>query len=354
MVRRGRAVPLALAAILGCGRGTAHPADAGVSQGDWLHVEGNHVLRSDGTIWHGRGANLADTRGCNACTASNPDVAEVLRRADELIDNWKANFVRLDLESYAATDGYRVASNYRGILDDPQYLADVQTIVRHITGKGTYVLLSLWEDPTFTQTAAPHVELGWPTAQTNQEWSKLAQSVLDEPRVLFGVCNEPQSNFDHALDADAWNALHASVLAIRAVEDAAGKPHHIVTVQGTGGWARYLSYYLTHPIPDANVAYEVHVYNPAADFAWLFEDPAKTLPVVIGEFGPQNMSMADVMAMLASAEQREIPHLAWTFHMRCPPNLLVDNSNAGCGGGMTLTPTADWGKPLKDHYAVPW
>jgi len=28
------------------------------------------------------------------------------------------------------------------------------------------------------------------------------------------------------------SALHASVLAIRAVEDAAGTPHHIVTVQG--------------------------------------------------------------------------------------------------------------------------
>jgi endoglucanase len=339
--------------------GGASP-DAGVPDGGvagaWLRTSGNHILAADGGVWHGRGANLADTRGCNACTAAPPDVGEVLRRADELIDNWKANFVRLDLESYAASDGYRVPSNYKGLLDDAAYLADVQTVVRHITAKGAYVLLSLWEDTTFTTFSMPanHLEAGWPTASTNQEWRALASAFKDEPRVLFGICNEPQSNFDHALDPDVWSAMQAAVAAIRSVEDAAGTPHHIVTVQGTGGWARFLGYYVAHPIPGDNVAYEVHVYNPAADFAWLFEDPAKTLPVVIGEFGPQSMSMDDVMVMLASAELREIPHLAWTFHMRCPPNLLVDLSNNGCGVGMALTPTPDWGRRLKDHYAAPW
>jgi hypothetical protein len=57
---------------------------------------------------------------------------------------------------------------------------------------------------------------------------------------------------------------------------------------------------------------------------------------------------------LQSAEQREIPHLAWTFHMRCDPSLIVDGSSGGCGVGMPLTPTPGWGQPLKDHYATPW
>ena len=355
--------------------GGQHPADSGAPdgggpdggiadagggpQGAWLRTSGNHILAPDGGIWHGRGANLADTRGCNACTAFAPDVGEVLRRADELIDGWHANFVRLDLESYSGSDGYRVDSNYKGILDDPAYLGDVRTIVSHVSAKGAYVLLSLWEDPTFTAVSDPpnHLEKGWPSASTDAEWRALALAFKDEPRVLFGLCNEPQSNFDHALDADVWTAMDAAVAAIRAVEDGAGTPHHLITVQGTGAWARYLDYYVAHPIAaggGANVAYEVHVYNPAADFSWLFEDPARSLPVVIGEFGPVNMTADDVMAMLASAEAREIPHLAWTFHMRCPPSLLVDNSNAGCGVGMALEPTAGWGKPLKDHYAVPW
>jgi hypothetical protein len=44
---------------------------------------------------------------------------------------------------------------------------------------------------------------------------------------------------------------------------------------------------------------------------------------------------------------------AWTFHMRCDPNLLVDNSGGGCGAGMTLAPTS-WGNVLKTGLATTW
>ncbi len=62
------------------------------------------------------------------------------------------------------------------------------------------------------------------------------------------------------------------------------------------------------------------------------------------------MVTADLMAR---AETAGVSYLAWTFHMRCPPNLLVDNSNGGCGVGMTLTPT-DWGTQLKTRLATGW
>ena len=39
--------------------------------------------------------------------------------------------------------------------------------------------------------------------------------------------------------------------------------------------------------------------------------------------------------------------------MRCPPNLLKDNSGNSCGVGMPLEPTA-WGQLLKDRLARPW
>jgi hypothetical protein len=65
------------------------------------------------------------------------------------------------------------------------------------------------------------------------------------------------------------------------------------------------------------------------------------------------MSEADASALQQAAEQMEIPHLAWTFHMRCSPNLLVDNSGGGCGRGMPLQPTS-WGKLVKDRFAMPW
>lgn len=324
--------------------------DAGeVPAGEWLTIAGNHIYLPDGQLFHGRGANLHDTRSCNACTWSVPDVAEVNRRADELVDVWGANFVRLTLESYASGEPYQV--HWRDLLDDPEYLGHVQEIVAHLAAKpGVYVLLSLWIDPSFS-------ELGWPTAETILVWQRLAEVFRDQPRVLYGLVNEPQYNFDGAQDEEVWTAMNATVAAIRGVEDGFGTPYHVITVQGTGGWARRLGYYVGHPITaggGVNVAYEVHVYNSEADFQDLWIGPAQTLPVVIGEFGPGGgMTEADSAALLDAARAAGVPHLAWTFHMRCPPNLLVDHSGGGCGAGMPLEPTA-WGQLLRDGLAVPW
>ena len=58
----------------------------------WLSVNGNHIVRGDGSAWHGRGANIHDTRSCWACAWGPPDVAEVTRRIDELVDDWNADF----------------------------------------------------------------------------------------------------------------------------------------------------------------------------------------------------------------------------------------------------------------------
>lgn len=78
----------------------------------------------------------------------------------------------------------------------------------------------------------------------------------------------------------------------------------------------------------------------ASQFDTLFVQPSQTLPVIIGEFGPAGtMSRADAQTLMDQAEALGIPWLAWTFHMRCSPNILTDFSNGGCGIGMALTPT---------------
>ncbi len=317
--------------------------------GGWLTVVGNQIRTPDGLPWRGRGANLHDTRGCNACTWNAPNPAEVKRRVDELVEGWNANFIRLDLESYGSAGG-RV--HWQGVLDDPGYLADIQDIVAHATAKpGVYVLLSLWIDPSFTAS-------GWPTPATNLVWARLAEVFKDEPGVLFGLVNEPQSNSNGAQDAQVWAAMDEAVQAIRDVETAAGTPPHVVAVQGTRSWARVLDYYLTHPITaggGVNIAYETHVYDPSSTFAARFETPSETVPVIIGEFGPASgyMTEADTAELMARAEAHGVSYLAWTFHGRCPPNLLVDNSGGGCGVGMPLTPTS-WGQQLKTRLATPW
>ena len=60
------------------------------------------------------------------------------------------------------------------------------------------------------------------------------------------------------------------------------------------------------------------------------------------------MTMEDCTMLMNRADQLKVPYLTWTFHMRCSPNLLIDNSENknGCGIGMPLQPT-EWGHLLK-------
>jgi hypothetical protein len=325
--------------------GTPDAGTPGPQLAGWLRTEGNRFYRADGTVWRARGANVMDTRGCGACMWNTPNPGEVKRRIDELIDGWKANFLRLDLESYASADG---RLHYADVLHDPRYLADIEEIVRHVgTKPGVYVLLSLWIDPSIDA-------MGWPTEATNEVWRKLAYTFRNSPHVLFGIVNEPQSNFSGARDPEVWAAMNRAVTAIREVELAAGTPTHIVAVQGTGGWARRLDYYVTHPITAGggrNVAYEIHIYDPASELQRMLVEPAATLPIIVGEFGMgTNMTAADCTQLMDLAEQHAIPYLAWAFHMRCAPNLLQDLSGGGCGVGMTLQPTP-WGELFKARLA---
>ncbi|HET6344946.1 MAG TPA: cellulase family glycosylhydrolase, partial [Myxococcota bacterium] len=269
----------------------------------WLYTRGNHIYTPDGRVWHGHGANLQDPRSCGACQA-DAGPREVMRRIDELVDTWGANFIRLTLESYETSS----------VLTDPNYLRNIQTIIRHVgTKPGVRVLLSVWTDPSLS-------DAGWPTDQTRRVWQRLAQTFARSPHVLFGVANEPVDNNDGALDEDVWEAMDDSVAVIRAAEALVTDQRHIIVVQGTGDHARRLSYYEAHPIEAGkgeNVAYEVHVYDHKSRFDDLFVKPAQILPVIIGEFGPVNgaMSLEDCSRLLETARAAEVPHLAWTFHM---------------------------------------
>jgi endoglucanase len=319
--------------------------------GEWLRTEKNRLLLPDGTAFHGRGVNIHDTRSCDACSFEPPHPDEVIRRVDEVVDHWKANFLRLTLESYAKADK---RENWKSALDDDAYLKDIVRIVDHISKKpGVYVELSVWHDPSLDT-------MGWPTDKTRTLWEKLVHTFAKNPRVLFGVVTEPEQNQDGKMDAFAWDAINKTVETIRTAEGAG--PHHIVVVQGTRMWSRRLDYYVSHPITAGggiDVAYESHAYDNRQKIDALLDGPAKTLPVIIGEFGPvddehlAHMTMDDCSYLMDRAEEREIPYLAWTFHMRCPPNLLVDNSANSCGVGMPLEPTP-WGKLLKDKLAQPY
>jgi hypothetical protein len=340
-----------LVALAACGGGTTTTTPRAsltprAEQNDaaWLRVVGNHIVTSDGRPLHARGANLHDPRSCDGCTYLPLEIAETERRADALIDDWKATLIRFNLESYASPNypkgNRRRDSQWKNILHDPAYFKAVQEIVRHMTAKGAYVLVSEWLDPTTT-------EMELPTAETNREWDLLARAFAGDPRVMYGLVNEPHDVPEN--DAAAFAALNAAAQTIRDAENAIGARHHVISVPGVDGYARNVAYFTDHPITAGggeNVVYEIHVYDAAADFQKLFVAPAAKIPILIGEFGPSTnppMAFVDISTMMETAEKLEVPYIAWNFHANCPPNLLVDPTDAGgCGIGMPLVPS-EWG-----------
>jgi hypothetical protein len=329
--------------------GSAHPAN-----GVGLHVDGNRLLGPDGKPFRGRGANLHDTRSCNACTSQPPDVAGVERWSDALLDDWGANLIRFDLEAYAADDGYRM--QWKPLTDDPDYLGDILETVSYMTAKpGVYVLVTLFVDPTIKDNNGDF-DSEWPTAASIPRYEALAETFYDDTHVLFGLTNEPHGPEDR--DAELAQRYLDAIDAIRAVEKTHGSAEHVIAVQAPQQWARYLDYFVDNPIDRSNVIYEVHVYNPQSDFDALLTQPNMTLPILVGEYGPaDNMTDDDIRALWSKCQQLEIAHIAWNFHQRCPPNMLQDTASDGCGLAASTNydfPRTPWGDLFHDYLAQPW
>jgi Cellulase (glycosyl hydrolase family 5) len=332
--------------------------DGGLSA-DWLVVKGNKILHGDGTPFKGRGANLHDERSCEACSFAAPDPQGLNRWADQLIDVWHATFIRFLLSSKSAPFNAGELQ-WKSIVDDPAYYADIQTNVNHMTDKGAYVLVTLFADPTVKTEAAGGDDSEWPGSagdgNTNLRYTMLAQAFKTNPRVLFGLTNEPHG--PAARDAELATRYQSAIDAIRKVENDAGTPHHLIAVQAPEGYARDLTYFLAHPLPGDGIVYEIHPYNTAPEFDKLVTQPAKTLPIIIGEYGPAGtMTDADVKALWPVAQAAGVPHIGWNFHMRCPPNMLTDTTSDGCGLAASTNyafPRTAWGDELFTYLNTPW
>jgi endoglucanase len=335
----------------------APPAPIPAPGSAWLSVQGNKILHADGSPFKGRGANLHDERSCGACSFAPPNPAGLNRWADQLIDVWHANFIRFLLASKAAPYN-QWEQQWKSLVDDPGYLADVQNNVSHMTGKGAYVLVTLFSDPTMKPESNTDYDSEWPgsAGDTNTRYALLAQTFKDDPRVLFGLTNEPHGAATY--DAELALRYQAAIAAIRQVEDAAGTPHHLIAVQAPEGYSRELGYFVAHPLTGDNVIYEVHPYNAQADFDRLITQPAKTLPVIIGEYGPAGaMGTADITALWTLAQATGVPHIGWNFHMNCAPNMLQATTSDGCGLASSTGyafPRSTWGDQMFVYLNTPW
>lgn len=301
-----------------------------------LTVDGARIMHGPDR-WYAAGANIFDTRGCNACTWSDPDVDEVKRRMT-FFAGQGARLFRLCLESYGQAGG---RTHYA--FGTPGYLDDIVAIVEHARTLGCWVLVALWVDDTF--------DAEWvPTPDTLPRLRQLGERLADHDNALIGCCNEPTRNWDNA-DTNRRIAVFRDCVATIRDTGFSG----LIAVQGLSGWGRDLSPYVDSPIDAPGVIYETHIYGPPEHYDSQVDAVRNILPVIIGEYGPMvGLMTTDQCAIVAGrAYDDMIPNCAWSAHQRCGPEqaMLVDYSAGGCGSGMDLELTP-WGTQCAEHWQL--
>jgi endoglucanase len=193
-------------------------------------------------------SQLPGTYGANY---TYPTSAEVDYYLDQGMSLFRIPFrwERMQRSQYAALDGAESAR--------------LQSIVAYATGQGAHVILDPHNYARYNGSVVGSSAV--PNAAFADFWSRLAAQYKGNPRVIFGLMNEP-----HDLPTEQWvAAANAAIAAIRA----AGASN-LILVPGnawTGAHSWFDSWYgtpnavamLNIADPGHNFAFEVHQYLDA-------------------------------------------------------------------------------------------
>jgi endoglucanase len=318
--------------------------DAGGPQPQALHVDGNRILRQDGSeVWL-QGASVDSLQWSN----TGEDIVNSVIAA---IDEWKANVIRLPMneerwfgQASGQTDN---GAAYRSIID---------TCVKAASSRGAYLILDLHR---FRAPKEEHVVF----------WKDAANTYKDNPAVIFELFNEP-----HDLSWELWrdggevsnkrkegDALAENKDAVTSFKTT-GMQALVDAVRSTGAknlvlaggldWSYDISGVLNgFALKDQEgvngIAYVAHCYPWKSGWQKRWLDVAKVHPVVMTEVGcdavrysfipPERHENPYTWApdMIACIQKNRIHWTAFSFHRSCGPPMLMK--------GDGYVPTPFWG-----------
>jgi endoglucanase len=324
---------IAVAALAGCGSGTAAPPSGDgrtgcaaaptvpVAPGGY-YVNGNTVCTVDGRphLFHGVARpSLEWSSGGEGLLA-----ADFQRMA-----SWKANVVRVPLNQ----DFWLAASP----LHDPNYPLLVDQVVKWAEAAGMDVILDLhWSDAGTLGQCPGTNGCQQKMADRNSVtfWSEVASRYAGDGRVMFELYNEP-----HDVTWDVWLAGGYTGDGYQA----AGMQKLYDTVRSAGAdnlviiggldWAYDLSGVPEHRVVGYNIAYATHPYASSGserrsrfwDIYW--GGLTATDPVIVTEFGDTRTCADDyAREVLDYADAHAAGWTAWAWFPRgCDfPSLLTD------------------------------
>ena len=294
------------------------------------HVVGNQVLDKNEQphIFH----------GVDRPTLEWSTSGENLSKGDfQTMAGWKANVVRIGLNQ----DFWLRTASQKG------YRQTVLQTVEWAKQANLDVILDLHWSDRGDLTIKPDQQ-----AMADQNsltfWKSVAETFIDDERVLFELYNEPKN-----ISWDAWlnggdvvdNYYDSSTKQAQTVTfTAVGMQQLYDTVRSTGakniviaggiGWAYDLSGVDTHRIKGEDIMYATHPYDygdkqPADwDRAWGYL--TETDPVIVTEFGSTQCSTDDPttynQALVDYADAHGASWTAWAWYVNgCTfPSLIVD------------------------------
>jgi hypothetical protein len=299
-----------------------------------LKVVGTHLTTPDGKV--------ARLRGVNLPTLEWGQGENLFRSLDVLVDEWKANFIRLTVS------GDRWFGHSRERKDGgAHYRQTVREFVKRAAAKRCYVLLDLhflnpgvWLDEDPVQKGQYLVFMHkMPDDHSVDFWASAAKEFANHPAVLFDLYNEP-GNVSWTVWRDGGNLVeeHKKAPGGKWEYHSPGMQKLLDTCRAQGAknvvvaegleWGYDLSgivkgFALKDPGGNG-VAYSTHIYNRTNDGPRGLDvrvTPAvKQYAVLIGEFcaGKSN----SVEPVVSYAEQYQLPWLAWCMHTGIKPQLI--------------------------------
>jgi endoglucanase len=316
-----------------------------------LKIVGTQLLNSAGDPVRLRGVNTASMEW----TADGE--GHILSTVQTAIRDWHVNTIRLPLSQdrwFGKAPGQADGGKFYRIL--------VRKIVDAVRAGGCYVILDLhWSNAgEWGKNIGQH---HMPDENSVSFWKDVAAAYQNHPAVLFDLYNEP-----HNVGWDIW--LKGGQVTEKATRKtpiqtykAVGMQALLDAVRSTGAnnvvivggldW----SYDFTGILqgrqlsdPEGNgVLYDNHAYPFKGDTVerWVgkMETAAKTLPVIVGEFGAETRSGSSalkdeqwVRQVLQALEDHKWSWTAWDMHPGAGPRLISDFS---------CTPTPGFGKWVK-------
>ena len=316
-----------------------------------LKVVGTQLLDSAGHPVRLRGVNTASMEW------TSDGEGHILDTVNTAFRDWHANVIRLPL-SQDRWFGKAPEQTDKGKF----YRILVRQVVDAASAHGGYIILDLhWSNAgEWGKNIGQHF---MPDENSISFWVDVAEAYQNHPAVLFNLYNEP-----HNVGWDIWkNGGQVTEKATRKTPvktfKAVGMQALLDAVRGTGAqnvvivggldWSYDYSGILEGrqlSDPDGQgVLYDNHAYPFKGDTVerWIakMELAAKTLPIIVGEFGAETQRGAVlekdeqwVRHVLKALEDHKWSWTAWDMHPAAGPRLIV---NFQC------EPTPGFGKWVK-------